>query len=218
MPRQGDRLAIARSAPRFRMLSSNETTLQVDQATHTKAVADFAQLRAAGCEESAQQPIPAKLFHLNPPALGATAQPYENFCQLRGDRRLAFAKKPAGVVDQLDITSQRKARNHAFTRGIQLAAVIDRTKPQRLFQAGRRLRTGNAAATGCFQCRDHALSFDMVHSPLDRCIVACFRSLRDLRGQRIQINVDTDRQQRLSSSRTATLLKRPSKKVPRVLS
>ncbi len=99
----GDRTAITRCEPRFRMLSSNGTTPQVDQATRTQAVADFAQLRAAGREETAQQAIPAKRLDLNLPTLGATAQPLENPGQLRRDRRLSFAKKPAGVVDQLDI-------------------------------------------------------------------------------------------------------------------
>ena len=51
------------------MLSSNGTTLQVDQATHTEAFGDFPQLRAAGREETAQQPIPAKLLDLNLPTL-----------------------------------------------------------------------------------------------------------------------------------------------------
>jgi hypothetical protein len=49
------------------VLSSNRTTPQVDQATHTEAFADFAQLLAAGREESAQQPIPAKLLDPNLP-------------------------------------------------------------------------------------------------------------------------------------------------------
>src|ERR1700734_38494 len=97
------------------MLSSNWTAPEVDQVTHTEAFADFAQLRAAGREESAQHPIPAKLLDLNLPALGATAQPLENPGQLRRDRRLSFAEKPSRVVDQLDITSQREAGNHAFT-------------------------------------------------------------------------------------------------------
>jgi len=59
------------------MLSSNGTTPEVDQATHTEAFADFAQLLAAGREESGQQPIPAKLLDLNLPALGVTARPLE---------------------------------------------------------------------------------------------------------------------------------------------
>ncbi len=37
---------------------------QVDQATHTEAFRDFAQLRPACREETAQQPIPAKLLDL----------------------------------------------------------------------------------------------------------------------------------------------------------
>ena len=77
MPRQSDRAATARFKPRFMVLSSNRTTPQVDQATHTEAFGDFAQLLAAGREESAQQPIPAQLLGLKLPALGATAQALE---------------------------------------------------------------------------------------------------------------------------------------------
>jgi hypothetical protein len=100
-PRQGDRAATARFGPRFKALSLNRTTPQVDQATHAEAFADFAQLRATEREETAQQPIPAKLLDLNPPAPGATAQPLENPGELRRDRSLSLAKKPAGLVDQL---------------------------------------------------------------------------------------------------------------------
>jgi hypothetical protein len=64
MLRQGDYAATARCEQRFRMLSSNGTTPQVDQATHTEASGDFPQLRATGHEETAQQPIPAKLLDL----------------------------------------------------------------------------------------------------------------------------------------------------------
>jgi hypothetical protein len=67
-------MAITRSEPRFWTVSSHGTALQVDQATHTEASGNFAQLRAASREESAQQPIPAQLLDLNLPALGAIAQ------------------------------------------------------------------------------------------------------------------------------------------------
>jgi hypothetical protein len=89
MPWPSDRAATARFKPRFMVLSSNRTTPQVDQAMHTEAFANFAQLLAAGREKSAQQPIPPKLLDLNLPALGATAQPLENSGQLRRDRRLS---------------------------------------------------------------------------------------------------------------------------------
>jgi hypothetical protein len=69
---------------------------------HTKAFADFAQLRAAGREESAQQSSPAKLLDLDLPTLGATAKSLEYPGQLCRDRRRSFAKKPSGKVDQLD--------------------------------------------------------------------------------------------------------------------
>ena len=96
MPRQGDRAAIARFKPRFKVLSSNRTTPEVDKATQTEAFADIAQLRAAGREESAQQLIPAQLRDLDLPALGATAQPLENPRQLRRDRRLSRIRPCSG--------------------------------------------------------------------------------------------------------------------------
>ena len=89
MPRPSDRATTARFKPRFMVLSSNRTTPQIDQATHTEASGDFPQLRATGREETAQQPIPAQLLDLNLPALGATAQPLENPGQLRRDRSLS---------------------------------------------------------------------------------------------------------------------------------
>ena len=45
MPRQSDRAATAQFKPRFKVLSSNRTTPQVDRVTHTKSFADFLQLR-----------------------------------------------------------------------------------------------------------------------------------------------------------------------------
>ena len=89
MPRQSDRAATAQFKPRARVLSSNRTTPQVDRVTRTKAFADFLQLRAAGREETAQQPIAAKLVDLKLPALGATTQPLEYPGQLRRDRGLS---------------------------------------------------------------------------------------------------------------------------------
>jgi hypothetical protein len=100
-PREGDRGATARFGARFKALSLNRTTPQVDQAMHTEAFAEFTQFRAAEREETAQQPIPAKLLDRNPPALGATARPLENPGELCRDRSLSLAKKAAGVVDQL---------------------------------------------------------------------------------------------------------------------
>jgi hypothetical protein len=72
------------------VLSSNRTTPQVDQATHTEASGDFPQLLAAGREESAQQPIPAQLLDLKLLALGATAQPLE-ICQFSPVPHFRFA-------------------------------------------------------------------------------------------------------------------------------
>ena len=115
-PRQGDRTATAQFEPRFRVLSSNGTTPQVDRVTHTRAFADFLQLRAIGREETAHQSIPAELLELDPPALGATAQPLENPGQLRRDRSLSLAKNAAGVVDQFESPRNHRRPPRKFPR------------------------------------------------------------------------------------------------------
>jgi hypothetical protein len=64
MLRQGDRAAIARCDPRFRIVSSKRTTRQVEQAPHTEVFGELPQLRAARSKETAQQPIPADVRFL----------------------------------------------------------------------------------------------------------------------------------------------------------
>ena len=59
--RRRNRAATIRCDPGFRIASSNRTTGQVDQVPHTEAFADFPRLRAAGCKETAEQPITARL-------------------------------------------------------------------------------------------------------------------------------------------------------------
>jgi hypothetical protein len=80
--------------------------------------------------------------------------------------------------------------HHAFTRGVQPAAVFGRTMPERFFQTGRGLRTGSATASGRFEFEGLAFSLDVVDALFDRCIIARFRSLGDLGGRRIQIDID----------------------------
>ena len=53
-----------------------------------------------------------ELLEPRPPAIGAAAQPFEDPGQLGRDRGFAFAKEPAGVVDQQQIASQREAFEH----------------------------------------------------------------------------------------------------------
>jgi hypothetical protein len=113
VPRQRDRTATARDEARFRMRSSNWTAPEVDQVTHTKAFGDFPQPGATGREETAHQSIPVELLELDPPALGATAEPLENLSQLPRDRSFSIAKKAAGAVDQLEIASKRM-KGHAM--------------------------------------------------------------------------------------------------------
>ena len=106
--RPGERAATTRCDLGFRTVLSKRTASQVDQVPHTEAFADFAQLRAAGCKETAQQPISAELLQPTLPALGAPSQPLEDPRELRQDRSLSLAKEPAGVVDQFNPTP----RNH----------------------------------------------------------------------------------------------------------
>jgi hypothetical protein len=86
MPRQSDRAATARFKPRFMVLSSNRTTPQVDQATHTEAFADFAQRRAAGREVTTDRTFNAKLSTPN------AAQRHWSSCQDRQSLRDRWPK------------------------------------------------------------------------------------------------------------------------------
>jgi hypothetical protein len=94
----------------FRTASSNRTTRQVDQVSDTEAFANFPQLRAAGREETAQQPIPAEPLQPLLPVLRAKIQPLEDAGQLRRDRRLSLAKEPAGVGDRFTAKTRRAPR------------------------------------------------------------------------------------------------------------
>jgi hypothetical protein len=67
--------------------------------------------------------------------------------------------------------------------------VLDRTKPERLFQTGRGTRAGNAAVCRRIQLGGRTLSLDVIQSLFDRRILACLRKLRDLSGDWIQINI-----------------------------
>jgi hypothetical protein len=51
---------------------------QVDHVPRAQALADFAQLRSRGREESAQQPFPLDLFQPSFPALSTTTQPLKD--------------------------------------------------------------------------------------------------------------------------------------------
>jgi hypothetical protein len=90
----------------------------------------------------------------------------------------------------VDVAPQREALHHAFTRRVQPTAVFDRPKPQRLFRAGRRLRTGNAAAAGRFELGGLAFGLDVLDALLDRCIIARLRCLGDLGRHRVQLYIN----------------------------
>ena len=98
----GDRVATFRCNPRFRIVSSDRTTRQVDQVPRADPVGDFPQFRAAGREEAVHHTIAAELFHPVLPPLGAQTQPLEDPGQLRRDRGFSLAKESARVFDQID--------------------------------------------------------------------------------------------------------------------
>jgi hypothetical protein len=81
--------------------SSGRTTRQVDHVPDVQALADFAQLRARGRKESAEQPVPLEILYPSLPALSTTAQPLEDPGQLRRNRGLSLANEAAHVIDQL---------------------------------------------------------------------------------------------------------------------
>jgi hypothetical protein len=64
-------------------VSSGGPTRQVDQVSDTEAFAYFAQLRAGGRKETAQQPIAVEPLHSVVPVLSATSQPLEDPGQIR---------------------------------------------------------------------------------------------------------------------------------------
>jgi hypothetical protein len=66
-----------------------------------QALADFAQLRAGGREESAEQAVRIDLLHPVLPALSITTQPLEDCGKVCGNRCLSLTEEPSHVIDQL---------------------------------------------------------------------------------------------------------------------
>ena len=95
-------LPTARFGPRIKFMSSTWTTRKVDQVPNTEAFVNLPQLHSSGREETTQRSIPAEPFHPLMPILGAAIQPLKDPRQPRGDRGLPLAKKPTGMVDQLN--------------------------------------------------------------------------------------------------------------------
>jgi hypothetical protein len=69
-------------------VSSRGTTRQVDHVPEAQALDDFAQLRARGREESAEQPVPLELLLSSLPALSTPTQPLKDSGQIRRNRGL----------------------------------------------------------------------------------------------------------------------------------
>ena len=155
------------------------------------------QLRLARGKEATQQSARSELLHFDLPASGIGPQAVEDPGKFSGDRGLSWTKEPRGVIDQTNIAPQWEACDHPFTRRVELASILNRAKPQRLFQSGSRKRTHSAALASRFQLGRLALGFDMLQSLLDRRMIAGFRSIGNLGGNRIQIDVNTCCQERL---------------------
>ena len=83
-------------------------------------------------------------------------------------------------------------------------SIFDRAQPQVLLQTARRERARHAAGFGRFELSRPVLGFDIVDALLDGRVLACFRNVGDLGGDRVEIDVNADRQS-ASSSRIATL-------------
>ena len=144
MPRQGDRTATARWQPRFRMLSPNGTTPQVDQTTHTEAFGDFSQLRATCREDTAQQPIPAKLVELNLPTLQRYNSSRSNIPASSAEIDAFPWRKAAGVVNQLlnhrEATDGHRKNTREFLEPVLqpvLAVVVSCTEQTRAANTAR---------------------------------------------------------------------------------
>ncbi len=161
------------------------------------ALGDFSQPGSAGGEEAAQQPACGQLLQPRLPVLRATPQPFENPCQLAGDHGFACAEQPPGVLNQEQVAAQRESLEHTFMCGIKPPSILDRTEPQALFQARRRLRARDAVCSSGVQIVGSSLLLDMLDPLLDRGMLTGLGNLRDSGSHRVQINIGTGRQQRL---------------------
>jgi hypothetical protein len=91
-------------------VSSGGATRQVDQMSDAEAFAYFAQLRAGGRKETAQQPIAVEPLHSVAPVLSVTSQPLEDPGQIRRDRRLSPAK--GNQISRKAAKAQKNARKN----------------------------------------------------------------------------------------------------------
>jgi hypothetical protein len=92
MRAQGDQMVRGQCESEIMDVSSRGTTRQVDHVQEAQALADFAQLRARGREESAEQPVPLELLLPSLPALSTTIQPLEDSGQIRRNRGLRMRR------------------------------------------------------------------------------------------------------------------------------
>ena len=98
---QGDRPLRGRCESELIDASSGRTIRQVDHVPDAQALADLAQPRASGCEESAEQPVALELLEPSLPGLSTTTQPLKDPGQLRRNRGLSLAKEATRVIDQI---------------------------------------------------------------------------------------------------------------------
>jgi hypothetical protein len=85
---------------------SRLTAAEVREVMHSQFCGGLSEALSAGGEESAEEATGFEFLEACLPALGGGAEAIENPGQLGGDNRLAFAKEPAGVVDEEQVVCQ----------------------------------------------------------------------------------------------------------------
>jgi hypothetical protein len=106
-------------------VSSSRTTRQVDHVSHAQALEDFAQRRASGREESAQQSMPIGLLQRSLPALSTTTRPLEDPGQLCRDRSLTARK----AIESHAKPQRRKRKNRKKSSNLYQFIQFDCFRP-----------------------------------------------------------------------------------------
>ena len=140
---------------------------------------------------------PAQLLQPIDPQDGWATQPLENPDQVRRDRGLPLAKKTARVIDQKKIVAQRKSRKHSFTHRVEVASILDRAQPQRLFEAPGSPRASDTSHLGRCQVGRTPLGRDVFRSLVDRGIRTALGYGIDPGSDRVEVDVHARGQESL---------------------
>ncbi len=209
---------------------SCRASAQVRQVAHTQtcghlnsrlSLRESTCLQLPGKNRPSSRPPPSFSSRACQPS--ARAEPSQNSRQVGRNRGLALAEKPPRVIDHRQIAAQRKTFHHSITRRIQPAPIFDRAKPDRLLQASRRSRSrhvvrlsnGHAAALRGFQVAHSALGLHALYSRGHRGVRTGLRNLHDAGGNRIQIDVSANCEQRFFIEDSNALEPLLEKRTPR---